>query len=133
MPQLSKRKLNPIVEKNILDSLSYLLKELKTKDDADIFLNSLLTDTELKMLSKRLAAAYLLKEGVSEQKISDTLKLTNTTISRLKMWVTLRDDGFKIIFNKLNNEKNLKIAKEIFIEITKYAIKASAGKAPKYF
>ena len=133
MPQLSKRRLDPQVKKDILDSLSYVLKELKTKKEVDTFLSSILTDTERLMVSKRVLTAYLLRNGVEDKKIGSTLKLTAATITRLKMWIGLREGGFNLVFNKLEKKSIENAAKQIFIKILNYAIRAAFGRVPKPF
>ena len=133
MPQVSKRKLIPQVKKDLLDSLSYTIKELKTKNDVDRFLSSALTDTERLMVSKRVLTAFLLRNNVEEKKIGDTLKLTPSTITRLKMWIDLRREGFDLVFNKLEKRSRENIAKQIFYKVLNYSIKAAFGRIPKPF
>jgi len=131
MPQVSKRKLIPQVKKDLLDSLSYTIKELKTKNDVDRFLSSALTDTERLMVSKRVLTAFLIRNNIEEKKIGDTLKLTSATITRLKMWISLRRDGFDLVFNKLEKRSRENIAKQIFYKVLNYSIKAAFGRAPR--
>jgi len=133
MTQISKRKLKPQVEKDLLDSFSYILKELKSKQDVDKFLFSALTDTERLMVAKRIVTAFLLKNNVEEKKISETLKLTPATITRLKMWISIRKEGFDLVFNKLEKRSNENILKQIFLKILNYSIKAAFGRSPKPF
>ena|SRR3989338_8781255 len=133
MSQISKRILKPEVKKDLLDSLSYTIKELKTKKDVDSFLSSALTDTERIMVAKRVLTAFLLRNNVEEKKIGDTLKLTSATITRLKMWISLRRDGFDLVFNKLEKRSRENIAKQIFYKVLNYSIKAAFGRIPKPF
>ena len=133
MPQISKRILKPEVKKDLLDSLSYTIKELKTKKDVDSFLSSALTDTERIMVAKRVLTAFLLRNNIEEKKIGDTLKLTSATITRLKMWISLRRDGFDLVFNKLEKRSRENIAKQIFYKVLNYSIKAAFGRIPKPF
>ncbi len=133
MPQISKRKLKPEVKKDLFDSLSYTIKELKTKEEVDKFLSSALTDTERLMVSKRVVTAYLLKNKVEEKKIEDTLKLTPSTVTRLKMWINIRNKGFDLVFKKLDKRSIENSAKKIFLKILNYSIKAAFGRTPKHF
>ena len=111
MSQVSKRKLKPEIEKDLFDSFSYVIKELETKNEVDKFLSSALTDTERLMVAKRVVTAYLLKNKVEEKKIGDILKLTPSTITRLKMWINLRKEGFDLMFNKLEKRSMQNLAK----------------------
>lgn len=133
MPQISKRKLKPEVKKNLLDSLSYTIRELKTKKNVDSFLSSALTDTERIMIAKRVLTAFLLRNNIEEKKIGDALKLTPATITRLKMWINLRKEGFDLVFNKLNKKSNENLAKQIFYKFLNYFIKAALGTPQKSF
>jgi uncharacterized protein YerC len=133
MPQVSKRKLDEGVKKDLLDSLSYTIKELQTKSEVDKFLSSALTDTERLMISKRVLTAFLLRNNVEEKKIGDTLKLTSATITRLKMWISLRREGFDLVFSKLEKRTRENIAKQIFYKILNYSLNAAFGRVPKSF
>lgn len=67
MPQISRRKIEPKIKQDLLDSLSYTIKELKTKKEVDRFLSSVLTDTERLMVAKRVVSAFLLRNKVEEK------------------------------------------------------------------
>lgn len=81
MPHLSRRKLDPKVEKELNTLLEYTLGHLKPKE-AQKLLESLLSRTEKLMLAKRVAAVVLLDEGLPESQIAETIKLTPDTISQ---------------------------------------------------
>ncbi|MCX6705259.1 MAG: Trp family transcriptional regulator [Candidatus Woesebacteria bacterium] len=133
MTQVSKRKLDSKIEKELLDSLSYIIKELKTKEDVDKFLSSSLTKTERLMIAKRVLTAFLLQNNIEDQRISVTLKLTPATITRLKMWIKLNKDGFDLVFKKLAKKDKEDIAKQILYKFLNYAVKAAFGRVPKPF
>lgn len=133
MTQVSKRKLDSKIEKELLDSLSYIIKELKTKEDVDKFLSSSLTKTERLMIAKRVLTAFLLQNNIEDQRISVTLKLTPATITRLKMWIKLNKDGFELVFKKLAKKDKEDIAKQILYKILNYALNAAFGRVPKPF
>ena len=133
MSQVSKRKIEPQIKKELLDSLSYTIKELKTKNEVDRFLSSALTKTERVMIAKRVLTAYLLNNNVEENKIGQTLKLTAATVTRLKMWISLHKDGFDLVFNNLKKKSAEDIVKQIFQKVLKYAVNAAFGKTPNPF
>lgn len=133
MPQVSKRRLEPQVKKDLNDSFAFLIKEIRSKDEVEMFLNSVLTETERLMLSKRVVAAFLLQHGIEEQKISEMLKLTPATVSRLKLWILTRKKGFDIVFNKLEKERRNSIAKDVLLKLLKYAVSTAGGRPPKIF
>jgi uncharacterized protein YerC len=133
MPQVSKRKIEPKVEKELLDSLSYIFKELKTKAEVDSFLSSALSKNERIMIAKRVLTAYLLDNGVEETQIGRTLKLTNATITRFKMWIKLNKSGFDLVFKKLQRKGAEDLGKQILASLLKYASSAAFGKTPNPF
>lgn len=133
MPQVSKRRIDPKIEKQLLDSLSYVIKELETKNEVDRFLLSALTKTERVMVAKRVLTAYLLANNIEESKIAHTLKLTNATITRFKMWFKLNEDGFEMIFKKLQKKSVEDAGKQMLMSILKYASSAAFGRTPNPF
>ena len=133
MTQVSKRKLDSKIEKELLDSLSYIIKELKTKDEVDKFLSSSLTKTERLMIARRVLTAFLLENNIEDKRISTTLKLTPATITRLKMWINLNKDGFNLVFKKLDKKDKEDMVKQILYRFLNYAIKAAFGRIPKPF
>lgn len=131
MTHLSRRQLGLEAKKYTLDSLSYIFKEIDTKQEMDKFLNSILTETERLMISKRVVAAFLLRHNIEEAKISDTLKLTPATISRLKLWIQTRSEGFELVFKRLEKARRMLIVKKIMYKLLNYALNAALGVPPK--
>lgn len=128
MPQVSRRRLPGEVLKSVFDSLSFVFKDITNKNEMDAFLGSLLTPTEKLMLGKRIAVAYLLKEGIEEKKIADTLAVTPATVSRLKLWIQTHEQGFQKLFTKLDKEKRLKITQQVLLSLARYALRAAGGR-----
>jgi hypothetical protein len=83
------------------------------------------------MVAKRVVTAFLLRNNIEEKKIGNALKLTSATITRLKMWISLRKEGFDLVFSKLEKRNKENIAKQIFYKILNYSIKAAFGRTPK--
>ncbi len=133
MSQISKRKIDKKIETDLLDALPYIFKELKTKAEMDEFLSSILTKTERLMISKRLLTAYLLHNNVEAGQISDVLKLTNASVTRLKMWISLHKEGFDLVFTKLNKRTAENAAKQLLQRFIKYIIPVAFGRTPNPF
>jgi len=133
MTHVSKRKIEPEIEKHILDSLTLLVKDLDSVPDTEKFLSSILSETERIMIAKRVVSAFLLRHDVESEKIQDTLKLTPATVARLKLWIQTHQEGFDVIFNKLEKQRRSEIAKKILYKILAYAIVAGSGKVPNPF
>jgi len=70
-------------------------------DEAGKLLGALLSDTERMMFAKRLATVLLLDENLPESQISETLKLTPDTISKISLMLkTPKGEGFTIALSK---------------------------------
>ena len=133
MPHVSKRRIEPQVRTSILDSLTLLVRDLDNKNDAENFLSSVISETERVMIAKRVVAAFLLRHSIESEKISELLKLTPGTVARLKLWIQTHQEGFNVIFDKLEKQRRKDFAKEILYKLLDYAIKAGSGRIPKLF
>ncbi len=63
-------------------TLSRIITDLKTEQQADDFLLSLFTPDELLELNKRLQIVKLLKQGLSQREIAQILNVGVATVSR---------------------------------------------------
>lgn len=79
--------MNKILEKQINTSLAKVFKEFKNEKEVLTFLEDFLTQEELETLSKRLAVAYWLKKGRSQENITENLNVTTKTISDVKKMI----------------------------------------------
>lgn len=133
MPHLSKRKIDPKIEEQIKNSFTFLIKDLNNVPDTEKFLSSILSETERIMIAKRITAAFLLKHNIASTTIGEILKLTPETIARQKLWIQTHQEGFDILFNKLEKQRRSKMTKEILYKILAYAIKTGSGRVPNPF
>jgi len=133
MSQVSKRVIDPKIKQHTLNSLTLLIKDLNNVPDTEKFLSATLSDTEKLMVAKRIAAAFLLRHNIESIKIQNILKLTPSTVFRLKLWIQTHQEGFDIIFNKLEKQRRSEATKEILYKILDYAIKAGSGRVPNPF
>ena len=76
--------------------------------EAGLFLQDLLTKTEMKVLSKRLRIAKLLIEGMTYDEIEKNLHTSQATIAKIGAWLMERGDGFRKIIEKLPAQKQVK-------------------------
>ena len=79
--QVSKQKINTLLERQLYQMLFQLIADLKTPQEAEVVLRGTLSDTELITLTKRLAVAYWLTKGRSYSNIKDNLKVSSASIS----------------------------------------------------
>ena len=116
MPHISKKKLDKRTYTQVLDALDLLLGKLK-KDEVRTFLYSLMSGTERLMVAKRFAAIILIQQGVEDKEISERLKITRATISKLKLIMKVKDQGFELAYKKFKQEKLMKDIKTMIIGI----------------
>lgn len=79
--QISSRKLNATLEKQIYSLFHQMLADLRTPEEVESVLSDLLTKTEHTALAKRLAIATFLDKGRSYENIRETLKVSSATIA----------------------------------------------------
>jgi len=107
MTQLSRNPLGKETNQEIQATLWWLLARLSNDFDIRNFLNGLLTKTEKIMLAKRLAIAFLLNRDYNYRDIGDVLKVSTSTVARIKEAVD-RTDNYKIFITKLEKREELK-------------------------
>ena len=103
MVQVSKQKVNQILEAQIFDIFSQVLSDLGTKQQAKALLEDFLTPTEKTTLAKRLAIAHYLERGRSYENIKNTLKVSSATISTVQR--TMHSPGFDLLLQKINADQ----------------------------
>lgn len=79
---------------------------LKTTKEAEIFFRDLCTIDEIKEMSERWEIVRLLEKGWSYRKISEQMKISTTTVSRVAMWLNNGMGGYKLISDRINNHHN---------------------------
>lgn len=128
MPQVSRNKLLPNNEKELIESLNLVFSSISKREEMIKFLNSLLTDTEKLMLAKRLAIIVLIKEGLSDSNISSALHVTRITVEKLRYFYESRArEGYNIALFKIENENLLKGFKKALLALADYSVRAAGG------
>lgn len=87
------------------DRLFEAILSLKTEEECAAFLEDLCTVKELHDMGQRLETAVLLSEGVSYQKISETVGISSATVSRVNRCLLYGDGGYREIINRLKERK----------------------------
>jgi uncharacterized protein YerC len=105
MPHLSKNRLDKHVYFDILNGLYWLLSDIKTSKEMQIFLGDFFTKTERLMLSKRLATVLMIAEGYDVEIIKRVLKVSTATIYRMREWVEKEGRGLQDGLRRLARRK----------------------------
>lgn len=108
MSQVSRNPLSKESNYEIQATLWWLLARLDNDSDIRNFLNGLLTKTEKIMLAKRLAIAFLLSKNYNYRDISDALKVSTSTIVRIKEAIDKTEGNYEIFIRKLEKRSELK-------------------------
>ena len=87
MSQVSRNPLSKESNYEIQATLWWLLARLNNDSDVGNFLNGLLTKTEKIMLAKRLTVILLLDKGLPQHVISDELKVSISTVTRMSIGI----------------------------------------------
>ncbi|KKU87225.1 MAG: TrpR-like protein [Microgenomates group bacterium GW2011_GWF2_47_9] len=83
--QKSSSKMSKNIESQVYKILYQVIADSKNEVEAEILLKSLLTESELSALAKRLAIAVFLDKGQSYDKIKDILKVSSATIASVAL------------------------------------------------
>jgi len=102
--RLSKKKINQAIEEQIYRVFYQVIADIHSLSEAKIFLEEILTKTELEALVKRLAVAQLLKKGQSYEKIKKTIKVSSATVASIAEQLK-KGKGFKIALKKISAEE----------------------------
>lgn len=101
--QLSPRKLNKNIEKQIFGLLYQVVNDLKSEEEVTTMINDILSETEKLAVAKRLAIAMFLDKGRSYENIRETLKVSSATIASVQEM--LGNPGFQLALRKVKAEE----------------------------
>lgn len=88
-----------------IDALFEALLSLENQDECYRFFADLTTIPEIKSLAQRLQVAKMLMQNETYTVISKTTGASTATISRVKNALFYGSDGYKLIIDRLNNNK----------------------------
>lgn len=99
----SRKNLNPSLKRQILTTFIQAIADLKSPEEAKLFVSDFFTDKEVEVLSKRLAVGYWLKKGRSYVNIKENLKVSSATIASIQSTMSLK--GFQMAIKKIEAEE----------------------------
>lgn len=101
--QVSKKKLNKTIEKQVFTIFYQVIADSKTPEEAQTLLQDLLSETERQVIAKRLAIALFLDKGRSYDNIKTTLKVSSATIASVQE--QMGSPGLQLAVNKVKAEE----------------------------
>lgn len=81
--------------------------------DSALLLQDLLTEDEIKDLSKRLRIAKLLLDGETHRQIADELHCSLATVTKIKIWLDNAGEGLIKVIKKLPKRRKVYIPKRV--------------------
>lgn len=102
--QISKKKINPRIEKQIFNIFYQVISDIKTPQEAKAFLEDILTKTELEAFAKRLAVAHYLERGRTYDNIKKNLAVSSATIATVQEQMG-KGKGFALALRKIHAEE----------------------------
>ena len=85
-----------------VDHLFEAILTLKSKEECYSFFEDLCTVNELLSLSQRFEVAAMLKEHKTYLEIAEKTGASTATISRVNRSLTYGNDGYEMVFERLN-------------------------------
>ena len=117
MGRISRRALNKVLEERMFELLWEHLARLSTSSLIREFFLSLLSNTELTMISKRLAIAILLSRGYSYKYIDEMLKVSLATIGTVHRQIQTGALGYDRAIAEANKKRKRDAFWDTFEEV----------------
>jgi len=117
MPQVSKRFLKKEKLNKIFTLFFDLIADIDDKNKAEKVVDELLTPTEKIMVAKRIACLYLVSKKIPPTIISDSIKLSSSTIGHYYYLYEHSAIIKEFIQEKLASKKVSDLLKNIYVEI----------------
>lgn len=98
--QMNKKLMTPAV-----NNLFEAILTLKDKEECYIFFEDICTVNELISLSQRFEVARMLRDDKTYLEISDKTGASTATISRVNRSLNYGNDGYDMVFARMNNQE----------------------------
>jgi uncharacterized protein YerC len=101
--QISKHKINKNLDKQLAGAWYQMITDIKSPKEAERIFNSLLSETELTTVIKRLAVGYWLTKKRSYEVIKENLKVSSATIATIQQ--DLKKPGWQAAMKRVMAEE----------------------------
>ncbi len=88
----------------IIYDLIYAIVNCKNIEEAALFIEDILTESELEFISRRLRIAKLLIDGRTYEDVKDRLHVSDSTIAKIAAWLSGKGDGFRKVVKAFPKE-----------------------------
>lgn len=98
-------KMNKKIKTDAVDYLFAAILSLKDKEECYTFFEDLCTVNELLSLSQRFEVASMLRNHKTYLEIAEKTGASTATISRVNRSLNYGNDGYEIVFSRMEKEK----------------------------
>lgn len=106
MGRVSNRKIDPEIESRIHEIFYDYVAQIRTKKELQEFFSDLLSAVEHTTVLKRLAIAFMLHRGFNFEQISETLKVSKSTVNSVQRQLMSGATGYKQAIKYIHKQKN---------------------------
>jgi len=117
MVQVSKNKVRNEVLIKIYDLFFRLFLKANNKNKLEKLIEDVLSPTEKIMIAKRIAIIYLLTKQINYSNISNTLKVSLSTISKFNLSLKKYDGIISLINTEIQNEQMMDFFEELVLSV----------------
>jgi len=96
--------MNKKIKTDAVDTLFDAVLQLQNREECYSFFEDLCTVNELLSLSQRFEVAAMLKNHKTYLEIAEKTGASTATISRVNRSLNYGNDGYDLVFSRLNNE-----------------------------
>ena len=96
--------MNKKIRTNAVDHLFDAILSLREKEECYTFFEDLCTVNELLSLSQRFEVASMLRDRKTYLEIADKTGASTATISRVNRSLNYGNDGYEMVFNRMENK-----------------------------
>ena len=93
------------IHTEVVDHLFEAILSLKDKEECYTFFEDVCTINELMSLSQRFEVARMLRQKKTYLEISEKTGASTATISRVNRSLTYGNDGYEMVFNRLEDKE----------------------------
>ncbi len=97
--------MNKKIRTNAVDHLFDAILSLREKEECYTFFEDLCTVNELLSLSQRFEVATMLRDRKTYLEIADKTGASTATISRVNRSLNYGNDGYDMVFNRMENKE----------------------------
>ena len=97
--------MNKKIRTNAVDHLFDAILSLREKEECYTFFEDLCTVNELLSLSQRFEVATMLRDRKTYLEIADKTGASTSTISRVNRSLNYGNDGYEMVFNRMENKE----------------------------